>query len=462
MKKYLQKNPLRLRPLNFSLNLTLLAAAGLLSACVHTPVKTQPHVSGPTSTYVGEPVPNEPGFVSLFDGKTLNGWTYLGKPGQEYYVTNGVIVCPKLGHNNLVTDKEYSDFVLRFDYKYEADGNNGVTIRAPFSHENLTYVGVELQLLDDTAPMHAHLHPWQYNGSVYGLVAAKNGTGKIGEWNTEEITCTGRHYKIVLNGRTIVNTDLNDVHDPEMIHTHPGFLRTSGRLGFLGHESRFEFRNIRVKELPVKDKDNTPPEGFVALFNGRNLNGWKGLVADPPKRAKMSPEKLAKEQKKADQRMRDHWKVVDGVLTYDGKGDNLCTAKEYGDFEMLVDWKIPAKGDSGIYLRGSPQVQIWEPHSPGQFNPPDGSGGLYNNEKNLRHPLMSADKPVGEWNRFRIIMVGDKVHVFLNGQLVVNNTTLENYWERNKPIYPFGSIELQNHFGPLWFKNVYIREIPRK
>jgi len=129
-----------------------------------------------------------------------------------------------------------------------------------------------------------------------------------------------------------------------------------------------------------------------------------------------------------------------------------------------VDWKIPPRGDSGIYLRGSPQVQIWEPESPGHFNPPDGSGGLYNNEKpgNPRHPLKVADKPVGEWNRFRIIMSGEKIHVYLNGELVVRATTLENYWERDKPIYSSGQIELQNHGGPLWFKNVYIRELATK
>lgn len=404
---------------------------------------------------------SEKGFVSIFDGKTLSGWSYIGTPGQEYYVTNGVMVCPKEGHNNLVTDKEYSDFVLRFDYKYYPDGNNGVAIRVPYSKENLTYVGVELQLLDDIAPMHKNIKPWQHNGSVYGLAASKDSEGIIGQWNTEEVTCIGRHYKVVLNGRTIVNADLNQVHDPEALKTHPGFLRDKGRIGWLGHESKFEFRNIRIKEVPTVEKDNTPPEGFVALFNGRNLSGWKGLVADPPARAKMSPEKLAAEQVKADKRMREHWKVENGEIVYDGKGDNLCTMKDYGDFEMLVDWKIPAKGDSGIYLRGSPQVQIWEPNSPGQFKPVDGSGGLYNNEKNPRHPLMNADKPVGEWNRFRILMVGDKVHVFLNGQLVVNDTTLENYWERSKAIYPIGQIELQNHFGPLWFKNIYVREIPR-
>jgi hypothetical protein len=245
---------------------------------------------------------------------------------------------------------------------------------------------------------------------------------------------------------------------------HPGLFRNRGHIGFLGHNDYIEFRNIRIQELPAEEKENSAPEGFVALFNGKDLAGWKGLLAppndNPGKRAKLETVKFTEEQAKADGRMRDHWKAENGEIVFDGKGDSLCTKKDYTDFEMLVDWKIPPKGDSGIYLRGSPQVQIWEPQSPGQFNPPDGSGGLYNNEKNPRHPLKSADKPVGEWNRFRIIMVGDKVHVFLNGELVVRGTTLENYWERDKPIYPGGQIELQNHGGPLWFKNIYIREIP--
>ncbi len=401
------------------------------------------------------------GFVDLFDGQSLAGWIYIGKPGGEYYVTNGILACPKINPGNLVIERAYTNFILRLEYKYEGDGNNGVAIRAPISREDLTYVGVEVQMLDDIAPMHRNLKPWQYNGSVYGICAATNGTGVIGEWNTEEITCIGRHYKVVLNGRIIVDTDLNDIHDSAVLKAHPGMLREGGHLGFLGHHSHFEFRNIRIKELPYPNEENTPPPGFVALFDGKDLDGWKGLVADPPKRAQMTPEKLAAEQAKADERMRAHWSVENGVIVFDGHGDNLCTAKDYGDFEMLVDWKIPPKGDSGIYLRGSPQVQIWETNSPGQFKPPEGSGGLYNNEKNSRHPLSFADKPVGEWNRFRILMTGDKVHVFLNGELVVNNITLENYWQRDQPIYPLGQLELQNHGGPLWFKNIYLREIPR-
>jgi hypothetical protein len=202
--------------------------------------------------------------------------------------------------------------------------------------------------------------------------------------------------------------------------------------------------------------DNVPPDGFVALFNGKDLTGWKGLVADPKVRATMKPDQLAAAQAKADERMRAHWKVEDGVLVFDGKGDNLCTEKLYGDFEVYVDWKIEQGGDSGIYLRGSPQVQIWDAKV--------GSGGLYNNQKkeNPHDPLKKMDKPVGQWNTFRIKMIGEKVWVWLNGELVVDNVTLENYWERDKPIYPTEQIELQNHGGPLWFKNIYIREIPRK
>ncbi|NCQ27909.1 MAG: DUF1080 domain-containing protein [Armatimonadetes bacterium] len=196
-----------------------------------------------------------------------------------------------------------------------------------------------------------------------------------------------------------------------------------------------------------------PPEGFVALFNGKDLTGWKGLVADPPKRAKMTPEELAEAQTKADESMRPHWRVEDGVFVFDGKGQSLCTAKDYGDFELYVDWKILPAGDSGIYLRGSPQVQIWD-------KPETGSGGLYNNQKNPSNPLKVADKPIGEWNTFYIKMVGDKVTVKLNGELVVDDVTMENYWERDKPSYPTGQIELQNHGNTLWFRNVYLREIP--
>lgn len=218
----------------------------------------------------------------------------------------------------------------------------------------------------------------------------------------------------------------------------------------------FGIATVRAED--AKRPDNTPPEGFTALFNGKDLTGWKGLVADPKKRAAMKPEELAAAQAKADEKMKAHWAAKDGVLVFDGKGDNLCTAKDFGDFEFWVDFKIEAKGDSGIYLRGTPQVQIWDTTLP---NANVGSGGLYNNQKNPSKPTKVADKPAGQWNTFRIIMVGEKVTVYLNGELVVENVTLENYWERDKPIYSTGSIELQNHGNTLYFKNIYVKELKK-
>ncbi len=209
--------------------------------------------------------------------------------------------------------------------------------------------------------------------------------------------------------------------------------------------------------VTVRAADNSPPEGFTALFNGRDLAGWKGLVGNPKTRAAMSAEELAAAHTKADEKMRAHWRAENGVLVFDGKGDSLCTAQDYGDFELLVDWKIEPKGDSGIYLRGVPQVQIWDTALT-SVGAQVGSGGLYNNKNNPSKPLVVADKPVGEWNTFHIQMRGDKASIWLNDKLVVDNTVLENYWERDKPLYPTGPIELQNHGNTLWFKNVYVQE----
>jgi HEAT repeat protein len=231
-----------------------------------------------------------------------------------------------------------------------------------------------------------------------------------------------------------------------------------------GHEAYSVLRRVESSLAdPVEREragkiilDRLRQGGYVPLFDGRTLDGWKGLVADPPARAKMAPQELAKAQAEADDRMRAHWEAVDGVLVFDGKGESLCSARDYADFELLVDWKIEAGGDSGLYLRGSPQVQIWDAAAN-----PAGSGGLYNNQKGKSLPLEKADRPVGEWNSFRVVMIGERVSVYLNDKLVVDNTALENYWERDRTIYPSGQVELQAHGNPLCFKNVFIREIPR-
>lgn len=412
----------------------------------------------------------EPGFVSLFNGKTLAGWTLVDQHGAGYGVTNGILFCARGGGGNLLTDKEFDDFILRLEFKLEDGSNNGVGIRAPLDGD-AAYLGMEIQILEDGAADRGKwgkLHPEQYHGSIYDVLAAKRGALKPpGQWNTEEITAQGRHIKVVVNGKTVVDADLNDVTNPEIIRKHPGLFRDRGRIGFLGHGDYLEFRNIRLKELPRTEKENSAPEGFTALFNGKSLDGWKGLLKgpndNPLQRAALTAEQRVEAQKEADEDMRAHWRVANGEFVFDGKGRSLCTAKDYANFEMLVDWKIPAHGDSGIYLRGSPQVQIWDPYTqPTQHGSEVGSGAFYNNQKNPSKPLKVADRPIGQWNRFRVILVGERAHIFLNGELVTLDTLFENYWDRALPIFPSGQIELQNHGDTLWFKNIYVRELPTK
>lgn len=199
--------------------------------------------------------------------------------------------------------------------------------------------------------------------------------------------------------------------------------------------------------------------GFVSLFNGEDLTGWKALVGNPVTRSKMSTAELAKAQAEANEKTKGDWVVKDGLLVFTGHGDNLATEKKYADFEMYVDWKITAQGDAGIYLRGTPQVQIWDT-SRRDVGAEVGSGGLYNNQKNASKPLKLADNKIGEWNRFHIIMKGEKVTVYLNGILVTDNVSLENYWDRNQPIFPKEQIELQAHGTYVAYRNIYLREIP--
>jgi hypothetical protein len=443
------------------LNLPALSglAAVLLAACATTPS-------------------DERGFVSLFDGKTLDGWKLLGKKGDGYVITNGVIACAQGGGGNLLTERQYADFILRFEFRVEPGGNNGLGIRAPMTDKQIAYYGIELQILDDYHPKYHKLRPAQYHGSIYDVVPAKRGAVRLaGGWNKQEVTALGRRITVRLNGQVIVDADLNDVTDPAVLQKHPGLLRERGHIGFLGHNDHVEFRNIRIKELPDQyrigsplARNNIPPEGFTALFNGANLAGWQGLPArpndNPAKRAQLPAEERARLQAEADDHMRAHWSVQNGVLVFDGKGRNLVTARDYADFELLVDWRIHEAGDSGIYLRGTPQVQIWDPMAALQNGV--GSGGLFNNKIHPSVPLKRADRYVGEWNRFRILMQGEQVIVFLNDELVVydekkrTGVVMENYWERDKPIYPSGPIELQNHGNKLYFKNIYVRELPAK
>lgn len=219
------------------------------------------------------------------------------------------------------------------------------------------------------------------------------------------------------------------------------------------------------KQAIQKHLNEMPKEtGFVSIFNGNDLTGWKGIVENPIAREKMKPAELAKKQSVADKVAADHWMAKNNILAFDGTGgDNLCTVKQYGDFEMFVDWNLDpagAEADAGIYLRGTPQVQIWD-ISRVNVGAQVGSGGLYNNQTNPAQPLKLADNKLGEWNTFYIKMVGDRVTVKLNGELVVDNIILENYWDRKQPIFPLEQIELQAHGSKVYYRNIYVKELEK-
>lgn len=196
---------------------------------------------------------NERGFVSLFDGKTLDGWTGAT---DGYMVEDGAIVSKPNSGGNLFTTGEYANFVLRFEFKLTPGANNGLGIRCPLEG-NGAYDGMELQIIDNSSEKYAGIKPWQYHGSVYGVVPAKHGAlAPVGEWNQQEVTCRGRRVKVVLNGQTIVDADLDEASTPATIdgREHPGLKRESGHIGFLGHGARVEFRNLRIKVLKTAAK----------------------------------------------------------------------------------------------------------------------------------------------------------------------------------------------------------------
>jgi len=191
--------------------------------------------------------------------------------------------------------------------------------------------------------------------------------------------------------------------------------------------------------------DNVPPEGFTALFNGQDFTGWQASRGRPE-----SDEARAKWQ--------ENWKVVDGVIKFDGKGPDLWTSQKYSDFVLLVDWRLPQPGDSGIYVRGQSksQMNIW-------CNPL-GSGEVWgyrtdqNQSEEVRQactPSKKADRPVGEWNTFKITMKGDRLTVELNGEVVIQNAQLPN-------VPAEGEIALQRHGDPVEFRNIFLQDLAAK
>ncbi len=212
--------------------------------------------------------------------------------------------------------------------------------------------------------------------------------------------------------------------------------------------------------------DPAPPPGFTAIFNGRDLNGWYGLPQiDPAKLAAMRADERAQKRAADDVEFRRHWSVENGELVNDGQGPFATTDRDHGDIELRLEYRTVAKADSGIYLRGTPQVQIWDTTEAGgkwKQGADKGSGALWNNSPGTpgKDPLKLADKPFGEWNSLRIVQAGERTWVWLNDTLPVDGARMENFWDRTSPLPRTGPIQLQTHGGEIRWRNVFLRELP--
>lgn len=223
-----------------------------------------------------------------------------------------------------------------------------------------------------------------------------------------------------------------------------------------------------ISALPVAllgQDGNQPPKGFQALFNGQDLSGWHALkTEDPRKFQALSEDDQKSRMETAAKPTAKFWRVEDGQVVNDGKGPYLTYEKPFRDYELLIDYKTVANADSGVYLKETPQVQIWDTTEAGgkwNIGADKGSGGLWNNTPGTagRDPLVLADKPFGEWNRLRLRQIGARTWVWLNGKLVVDGALMENYWGRDLPLVNTGRIQLQTHGGEIRWKNIFAREI---
>ncbi|MFK7909226.1 MAG: DUF1080 domain-containing protein [Akkermansiaceae bacterium] len=405
--------------------------------------------------------------VSLFNGKDLTGWKGVG-----YEVKDGAVICTPKGRN-LMTEKEYSNYIFEFEFKLPPGGNNGIGVHYPGKGDP-AYTGMEVQILDDTHPKYAKLKDYQFHGGLYTLKAPdKKNLKPVGEWNKEKITVNGNKITVELNGMIINEANLDELS--KKFPKHKGVMRRSGHIAFCGHGDPVQYRAMKITELKGDSstsalKTPTPftHAGFDPIFNGKDFTGWK-----------------------MDSGHEGHWTAKNGVIHYDGKSKakdkNLWTEKEYGDFMLVCDWRWAGPGkkkakrplldpttgdtkkdengkpilmlvdelDSGIYLRGNSksQVNIW--------NWPGGSGEVYGyrNDKKFDQkiraaltPKVKADKPIGEWNRFVITMKGDRLSVVLNGVKVISKAQLPGVPAK-------GKLALQHHGSALEFANISIKEL---
>ncbi|MHC4460701.1 MAG: 3-keto-disaccharide hydrolase [Planctomycetota bacterium] len=412
-------------------------------------------------------------FIPLFNGRNLDGWVNVNCAPETWRVRDGMIICSGIPTGVLRTKRQYENYILELEWRHMKErGNAGLFIHS----DALTAPGqpftrsIEVQILDgrNTANYTSHgdvfaihgasmkpdkPHP---GGSMRSLPSERR-CKPAGQWNHYRVESRDGNVALAVNGKVVTRGSL--------LKPRKGYICLEAE------GSEVHFRNIRIRELPGTNPPDdalaTKEQGFRSLYNGLDLRGWKQVPGNE-----------------------GHWRAKNWTLDYDGKSEaqdkNLWTEEEFGNFTLIVDWKLPAEdgteevpvilpdgsqatdsdgkgltasvpaaGDSGIYLRGSSksQINIW--------NWPVGSGEIwgYRTDNNMpakvrkaATPNIKADNPVGKWNRFKITVINESVTVFLNGKLVICRAPLSGMPKR-------GPIALQHHGDPIQFANIYIKEL---
>jgi hypothetical protein len=411
-------------------------------------------------------------FEPLFNGVDLSGWVDVNCAPSTWTVRDGMIVCSGVPTGVLRTERRYENFVLELDYRHlRPGGNAGLFVWSdPLTARGQPFTrSIEVQVMDgvetenytshgDVFSIHgARMTPFREHPAGWErCLPSEKRARPSPEWNHYRVTCQNGELRLEVNGA--------EVSGGREIRPREGYicLESEG--------SEVHFKDLRIRELPPSAR-TLPPEhradldrGFASLYDGVGLAGWKVEPAHE-----------------------GHWTAKDWILDYDGQGADLWSEREYGDFELIADWRWTAEpvksrvplvlasgdvakdeagadrtveiddaGDSGIYLRGSSksQVNIW--------CWPIGSGEVYGYRTDASMPAevragvtpkSRADAPIGQWNRFHVTMVGDRLSVVLNGVLVIDRARLPG-------VAPRGRIALQHHGSPIQFANLYVREIP--
>ncbi len=427
-----------------------------------------------TALFLASALTAQADWVDLFNGKDFTNFGGAGKTEQNGYLAKDGIIESTPRCRNLMTEKEYADYILEFEFQLTPGANNGLGIHYP-GKGDAAYTGMELQILDNTAKKYAKLKDYQFHGSLYTLQPALRGhLAPVGEWNFQRVTVRGPRITVELNGVCITDANLDELNK-----THPkhkGAKRRKGHICFAGHGDVIRVRKVRIAEISFEEDkeeawyqpagkadDKLAGLGFTQLFDGKTT---KGFVQE--------------------EKHKGHWTAKDGwILHYDGKSGDLWTEKEYKDFTVVCDWRwtgensgkrnqpvLLANGltktdadkkpitaeiveyDSGVFIRGSSRTQI------NLWNWTIGSGEVYGIRNDGRQPLpiraaltprVFADNKVGEWNRFVITVKGERLTVVLNGKVVLHEALLPG-------VKPQGKLALQHHGNPFEFANIFVKE----